>query len=240
MSKLLPHMSKSIFDSSFVAIDFEMSGIVSHPLLRNSNLDTIDMRYFKAASNVRHHTALQLGLCCFIDDGSSFSCIPYNLDLLDSNPIFDTSAATFLTTNNFDFNACFYDHVKSGHPMTKPPISKFHVTRSSDTSLSIDISHLYNHRHVRYLDHILQAYARKSEVSSNKIELHFDVSPSDTIIDNILAQCNNEDQEKPHFDVEQIIRQVCGKTLVFHNGFQDLLHVSYILSVCEQVRGEAA
>lgn len=40
----LPTVYDSLKKSSFVALDFEFTGVVSHELLRNSNIDSVSLQ----------------------------------------------------------------------------------------------------------------------------------------------------------------------------------------------------
>lgn len=64
-AETVPFMKKVLRQSDFVAIDFEMTGILASPLLRNSNLDSMQFRYWKIKENTKRFLPIQMGICGF-------------------------------------------------------------------------------------------------------------------------------------------------------------------------------
>lgn len=231
-------MKKSIADSLYVAVDFELSGITSHPILRNSNLDTIETRYFKASSNAKHHSSLQLGICCFLDSPSSKSieCKAFNIDTLQVDPLFDTSTAAFLTANNFDFNACIYD---------RPASKSLTLEDVSAASLAVSTAEVKD-GNLRIITTGLSADAVRlvtyaaSEVKS-KIEWKgrhllcltgFEGSVKKAILAIIAGTDQGRAGKDKKQELAEVVQGIRHKPLVFHNGFLDLLHVVSRVTSC--------
>lgn len=61
----LPYIKKCLIKSHLIAIDFEMTGMLSMNNLRNSNQDTLELRYWKARANSKDFLPIQIGVCGF-------------------------------------------------------------------------------------------------------------------------------------------------------------------------------
>ncbi|CAD8123894.1 unnamed protein product [Paramecium sonneborni] len=117
----LAFIQKSIKEANYVALDFEFTGVLASSLLRNSLLDSFQMRYWKVKENVRRFLPIQMGLCTFKEQLNSNSIIahpfnfyifPYGVDgYLDKQFQLSSNSISFLTNNNFDFNRTFNEGI---------------------------------------------------------------------------------------------------------------------------------
>eukprot|EP01017_Pseudomicrothorax_dubius_P034462 TRINITY_DN4727_c0_g1_i7.p2 TRINITY_DN4727_c0_g1~~TRINITY_DN4727_c0_g1_i7.p2 ORF type:complete len:546 (+),score=133.81 TRINITY_DN4727_c0_g1_i7:1048-2685(+) len=119
-AQTLPIVLDAVRRATFVAFDFEMTGVAAAEQLRNTNLDSVQLRYWKAKESVRRFAAIQLGLCTFSPLGNGkIEAKPFNLHLfplvvdgaLDRRFLFQPSALQFLAEHNFDFNRLIYEGV---------------------------------------------------------------------------------------------------------------------------------
>lgn len=128
---------ESIRSASFVAMDFEMTGVLADESLRNSRLDNLETRYLKARTNSSQLWPLQIGIAAFthlnadtIDpklgftlgnvdkpNNPSFGVKRYSLNLWPSpddaySVLVEAPAFKFLLSNKYDFNLAAYSGIK--------------------------------------------------------------------------------------------------------------------------------
>ncbi|CAI0378774.1 unnamed protein product [Linum tenue] len=131
----LKHVTKSNFESAlaelrahvraadFVAIDLEMTGVISAPWRESFEFDRFDVRYLKVKDSVEKFAVVQFGVCPFRWDSQrqSFIAHPHNFfvfpreELLSSGPspefLCQTSSLDFLAKYQFDFNTCIREGI---------------------------------------------------------------------------------------------------------------------------------
>ena len=119
--KFWPKIIEDISNSSFLAIDAEMSGLGSTKMTMNPNLDE---RYASLSSMAATRSIISLGLACFnctndeiqrIDTNQNtlnYSVSIYNIMLLSSDPyMIDPAAVKFLVNHGFNFNKQFSEGI---------------------------------------------------------------------------------------------------------------------------------
>ncbi|CAI0437527.1 unnamed protein product [Linum tenue] len=131
----LKHVTKSNFESAlaelrthvraadFVAIDLEMTGVISAPWRESFEFDRFDVRYLKVKDSVEKFAVVQFGVCPFRWDSQrqSFIARPHNFfvfpreELLSGGPshefLCQTSSLEFLAKYQFDFNTCIREGI---------------------------------------------------------------------------------------------------------------------------------
>ncbi|CAL1353899.1 unnamed protein product [Linum trigynum] len=131
----LKHVTKSNFESAlaelrahvraadFVAIDLEMTGVISAPWRESFEFDRFDVRYLKVKDSVEKFAVVQFGVCPFRWDSQrqSFIAHPHNFfvfpreELLSGGPspefLCQTSSLDFLAKYQFDFNTCIREGI---------------------------------------------------------------------------------------------------------------------------------
>lgn len=128
---------ESIRSASFVAMDFEMTGVLADESLRNSRLDNLETRYLKAKTNSSQLWPLQIGIAAFthldadtIDpklgftlgstgkpNNPNFGVKRFSLNLWPSpddtySVLVEAPAFKFLLSNKYDFNLAAYSGIK--------------------------------------------------------------------------------------------------------------------------------
>lgn len=111
-----PELQKSMLESTFIALDGEMSGLGSSNTFEKDAEDRY--RVLKTAAQSR--SLISLGMTCFVlveqgcsNGAESDNCIVYRtvtyniLTLCGESFTIDPSAVTFLTQHSFDFNKLF-------------------------------------------------------------------------------------------------------------------------------------
>lgn len=84
--------------------------------------DTLQERYEKMKTSVQKLAPLQVGFCCWKQEGDKFVATPYTFYLFPSNRDFlvTSGAFQFLASNNYDFNKTFKDGIPFiNHDMAK-------------------------------------------------------------------------------------------------------------------------
>ncbi|KAJ7562335.1 hypothetical protein O6H91_03G065000 [Diphasiastrum complanatum] len=119
----LEQLKKQVQAADFVALDLEMTGVLSAPWRRNIELDTLNTRYYNLKDSAEKFQVLQCGVCPFQWDkaGNKYIAHPYNFYLFPRNErqfdgqarvfLCQTSSLEFLAKHQFDFNACIYDGI---------------------------------------------------------------------------------------------------------------------------------
>lgn len=116
-----PALQKTMLESTFIALDGEMSGLGSSNTFEKDAED----RYRVLRTGAQSRSLISLGMTCFIlvdqchsDDVQTNNCViyravPYNiLTLCGESFTIDPSAVTFLTQHGFDFNKLFSSGLK--------------------------------------------------------------------------------------------------------------------------------
>jgi len=97
-----------------------MTGVNAHSLLRNSNLDSMQLRYWKVKENTKRFLPIQMGICSFeITPERNILAYPFNFyiyplpieESVDKRFLCQSSALHFLSNHDFDFNKLFYDGI---------------------------------------------------------------------------------------------------------------------------------
>jgi poly(A)-specific ribonuclease len=118
-SRLL-EILEALSECHFVSIDFEFSGVVSKPTVRQKQ--TLEERYAETKEAAEKYQILQVGLTCALHDDTKQGYIlqPYNIPI---TPVFDedldlerqfsfqSGAMEFLLKNAFNFSVSFEDGV---------------------------------------------------------------------------------------------------------------------------------
>jgi hypothetical protein len=147
--ELFPFIEKCLKKSNYIAIDFEMSGTLKAPQFRNSNLDDLQTRYFKAAENVRAFQVLQMGICGFdtISEANSIKAYPFNFYILPywtdtTIKTFETQMSTlhFLSSHNFDFNRLYQEGIYFSSKTEEDAIKTSKNSQKHKKQLREDIS----------------------------------------------------------------------------------------------------
>lgn len=128
---------ESLKTASFIAMDFEMTGVLADESLRNSRLDNLETRYLKAKTNSSQLWPLQIGIAAFTHlnpetldpklgflfgnpekpQHPSFGVKRYSLNLWPSpqdaySVLVEAPAVKFLLSNKYDFNLAAYSGIK--------------------------------------------------------------------------------------------------------------------------------
>ncbi|EGE04293.1 CAF1 family ribonuclease [Trichophyton equinum CBS 127.97] len=125
-SRLLPRMLQDIGDCSFVALDFEFSGIFNQKLRPASAYVDGDLslqkRYEEVKQAAEEYQILQVGLTLVVEDdqNDTYSLRPYNIPLspildprlgVERKWSFQSSALAFLKSHGFRVESIFTDGV---------------------------------------------------------------------------------------------------------------------------------
>ncbi|XP_054168235.1 poly(A)-specific ribonuclease PNLDC1-like [Oppia nitens] len=111
--QMFPIIYEDIRQSSFIAIDTEMTGLVCDKSCTPSLFDTLEARYSKQRRSANKFIVCQLGLSLFMRDYKSnsyeaktytFYLCPRSLNCRRADFSFDMSAIEFLAYNHFEFD----------------------------------------------------------------------------------------------------------------------------------------
>ncbi|KAG9143222.1 hypothetical protein Leryth_010144 [Lithospermum erythrorhizon] len=108
--------------ADFVAIDLEMTGVISAPWRESFDFDRFDIQYLKVKDSADKFAVVQFGVCPFRWDPlkASFIAHPYNFYIFPRQEIAggpspeflcQTSSIDFLARYQFDFNMCIREGI---------------------------------------------------------------------------------------------------------------------------------
>lgn len=180
-----PFIEKCLKQSNYIAIDFEMTGVLASPKFRNSNMDDLQTRYFKASQNVKNFQVIQMGICGFdtVTNPYTIKAFPFNFYI---QPHFnDTTIKTFhssmstlhfLSVHNFDYNRLFQEGIYFLSKTEKESLLNSKQLKSTKKKLRDDLI-IKNHDVKAFLDyaqplvHDFLANNLKNQNFENKLEI---------------------------------------------------------------------
>uniref|UniRef100_H2YQR8 C3H1-type domain-containing protein n=1 Tax=Ciona savignyi TaxID=51511 RepID=H2YQR8_CIOSA len=126
LEQLWPYVLKNVKNSSFIAMDAEMSGLGAKSDIMKSD---VEQRYKGICLGAQTHSIISLGLACFESDSENpflYHVSVYNFILLCADPFtIDPSAVSFLVNHGFNFNKQFSSGINYYRGNDKETANKF-------------------------------------------------------------------------------------------------------------------
>ncbi|XP_031481091.1 poly(A)-specific ribonuclease PARN isoform X1 [Nymphaea colorata] len=144
----LETLRATLRDADFVALDVEMTGVVSAPWRESFEFDRPDVRYLKVKDSAEKFAVVQFGVCPFRWEDSSQTLIAYphnfyifprkelSFDLPSHEFLCQTTSIGFLAKHQFNFNTCIHEGIS--YISREQEIEVVQYFRSNDDRQSVD------------------------------------------------------------------------------------------------------